>query len=80
MVQVIRAIVENDMENTFVRLVYACRSQHNIILKRELLDGWTSHWNLSVLYVLSRASEESMAEDGGSIRCVCMTACVLLAH
>ena len=67
MIQVIRAIIENEDEDTFVHLVYACRDQHNIMLK-ELLDGWTSHWNFSVLYALSRASEECVAADAGSIR------------
>ena len=68
MIQVIRAIVENEEEDTFVRLVYACRSQHDIILKSEYLDSWTSYWNFSVLYALSKASEDSMAADAGSIR------------
>ena len=67
MVQVIRAIVENDEEDTFIRLVYACRSQHDIILKN-LLDDWTSHWNFSVLYALSGPSVQSVADEPGSIR------------
>jgi cytochrome-b5 reductase len=67
MIQVIRAIVENEDEDTFVRLVYTCRNQHDIMLK-ELLDGWTSHWNFSVLYALSRASSERVDADAGSIR------------
>ena len=67
MVQVIRAIVENEEEETFIRLVYACRNQHNIILK-QLLDDWTSHWNFSVLYGLSRTSAESVAVDAGDIK------------
>lgn len=68
MIQVIRAILENEEEDTFIRLVYACRTQHDIMLKRELLDDWTSHWNFSVLYALSKASQESVATDPGSIR------------
>ena len=67
MIQVIRTIVENEEEDTFVRLVYACRSQHNIILKREL-SNWSSYWNFRVVYVLSQASQEGVARDSGSIR------------
>ena len=67
MIQVIRTIVENEEEDTFIRLVNACRNQHEIILKT-LLDDWTSHWNFSVLYALSRASTESVAASSGSIR------------
>lgn len=67
MIQVIRTIVENEEEDTFVKLVYACRSQYDIILKN-LLDEWTSHWNFSVVYALSRSSRQSVTDNPGSIR------------
>ena len=60
MIQVIRAIVENEDEDTFVQLLYASRSVHDIILKT-LLDGWACYWNFTVLYALSRATEEGVA-------------------
>ena len=67
MLQVIRAIVENDEEETFVHLVYGCRTQHDILLKEEL-DAYASFWNLTVLYALSRTSAESVSEDPGRIK------------
>ena len=67
MLQVIRAIVESDEEETFVHLVYGCQTQHNILLKQEL-DTYASFWNFTVLYALSRTSAESVAENPGKIK------------
>lgn len=67
MIQVIRAIVENDEEETFVHLVYSCRTQHDILLKKEL-DTYASFWNFTVLYTLSRSSRESISDDPGMIK------------
>ena len=67
MIQVIRAVVENNDEETFVHLVYACRTQEDILMKEEL-DKFSSYWNFTVLYSLSRTSQSSLAGNPGSIK------------
>ena len=67
MVQIIQTIVENEDDNTFVHLVYSCRSQHDILLK-DKLDRLASYWNFTVVYVLSQSSESSIQEDCGAVR------------
>ena len=53
MMQLIQQIVQNEDDETFVRLVYASKTYADILLKSEL-DQLTSHWNFTVLYVLSQ--------------------------
>ena len=67
MIQVIRAVVENEDEETFVHLVYGCRMQNDILLKDEL-DQFASYWNFTVLYSLSRTSQSSLTSHPGSIK------------
>jgi cytochrome-b5 reductase len=67
MVQVIRAVVESEEEETFVHLVYGCRTQDDILMKREL-DHFSSYWNFTVLYLLSRTNQASLASSPGSIK------------
>ena len=67
MIQVIRAVVENDDEETFVHLVYGCRTQGDVLMKKEL-DHFSSYWNFTVLYSLSRTSQSSLASNPGSIK------------
>ena len=67
MIQIIRIIVENEEENTFVHLVYSCRSQHDILLKDQL-DHFASFWNFTVLYALSQATAQSLQPRRGSVR------------
>ena len=67
MVQVIRAVVDNEEEETFVHLVYGCRRQTDILLKEEL-DQFASYWNFTVLYSLSRTSQSSLTSHPGSIK------------
>lgn len=67
MLQVIRTVVENEDDQTFVHLLYGCRSQHDILLKEEL-DHFASYWNFTVLYALGQASEQSLQETRGSTR------------
>ena len=70
MIQVIRGIVENEEDETFVRLLYASRSENDIILK-SVLDEWTCYWNFTVLHALSMTSEENVASNRGSIKYEC---------
>lgn len=67
MMQVIRAIVENDDENTFVHLLYSTRNQHTVLMKHQL-DMYASYWNFTVHYALSQAQEEEVKRDTGVIR------------
>ena len=67
MIQISRAIVENEDEETVIRCLYACRTQHQILVKQEL-DQFAEFWNFTVLYVLSRSSPESVAGDSGMLR------------
>lgn len=67
MVQLIRTVVENEKENTFVHLVYSCRTQHDILMKTEL-EHFALFWNFTALYVLTRSSEESVRSDAGCVR------------
>lgn len=67
MIQVIRAVIENELEDTFVHLVYSCPTQHTILLK-SLLDKYTAYWNFSVLYVLSKATEPEVRSDPGLVK------------
>ena len=39
MIQVIRGIIENEEDETFVRLLYASRSENDIIFKSVLVSG-----------------------------------------
>ena len=66
MIQIIRTVVENDEENAFLHLVYGCRSQDDILMKKEL-DEFASYWNFTVLYALSKATQQSFAENPGMI-------------
>ena len=53
MIQVIRHIVNNEDDETFIRLLYACRDYEDILMKADI-DEWTSCWNFTVLYALSQ--------------------------
>ncbi|XP_033636807.1 NADH-cytochrome b5 reductase-like [Asterias rubens] len=53
MLQVIRHIVTNDDDETFVRLLFANRTYEDILL-RETLNELTAYWNFTVLYALSQ--------------------------
>ena len=67
MVQVIRAVVENEEDETFLHLVYGSRSQDEILLKSEI-DHFASYWNFTVLHSLSRTSQSSLASHPGLIK------------
>lgn len=56
MLQVIRHIVNNDEEDTFVRLLYASKTYKDILLQQQL-NQLTDFWNFTVHYVLSQEEE-----------------------
>ena len=67
MIQVIRAVVENEDDQTFLHLIYASRTPDDILMK-EQLDHFASFWNFTVLYSLSRTSQSSLSSRAGSIK------------
>lgn len=66
MVQIARAAVENEEEETVVRCLYACKTQHQILVKQEL-NAFAEFWNFTILYALSRSSPESVASNPGML-------------
>ena len=50
-----RHILSNEDEETRLHLVYACRTQHDILMK-DLLNEYSSFWNFRVTYHLSQVS------------------------
>ncbi|CAL1541399.1 unnamed protein product [Lymnaea stagnalis] len=57
MCQVINTVLDDEKDETFLRLVYACRSYKDLMAKKEI-DEWTRYWNFSVIFVLSQEIEE----------------------
>lgn len=67
MLQVIREVVENEDEETFIHMVYGCRTQNDVLLKKEL-DHYATYWNFTVLYALSRSDPTSLAASPGMMK------------
>lgn len=67
LVQMARCIVDNEADNTFVHLLYCCRTQHDILMKDEL-DRLASFWNFTVLYALSACTKEKLTVDPGFVK------------
>ncbi|KAJ8040115.1 NADH-cytochrome b5 reductase-like [Holothuria leucospilota] len=61
---IISHIVENDNEETFVRLLYASRSYNDILLRKKL-NELALYWNFSVRYFLSQNSGERQTNSYG---------------
>ena len=53
MISVIREIVDNDCDETFIHLIYACKRYHDILCKAQL-DDFQQFWNFRCTYVLSQ--------------------------
>ena len=53
MTQLIQAILSNESEEGRVRLLYACKTYGDILMKREIRE-WTQFWNFSAAFVLSQ--------------------------
>lgn len=67
MVNIIRAITENEEEETTLHCLYTCRTQHHLLLKRSLLQSFASFWNFTITYALSRSSPEAVSESPGEL-------------
>ena len=57
MIPVIKNILHNEEDETFVSLFYACKTYQDILCKKQL-DEWQQFWNFKCLYV---------SESGGYI-------------
>lgn len=66
MVQVTRTIVENEEEDTIIHCLYACRTQHDILLKPQL-DHFRSFWNFTITYALSNSTPSHTSSDPGAL-------------
>ena len=55
MLQVIQGIVANELDETFIHLVYS-NQRYDDILMKDILDEMKAYWNFSVLYILTRVS------------------------
>lgn len=53
MLQVIQGILANDLDETFIHLVYSNRTYDDILMK-DRLDELKAYWNFSVLYVITK--------------------------
>lgn len=56
MLQVIQGIVANELDETFIHLVYS-NQRYDDILMKDILDEMKAYWNFSVLYILTRETE-----------------------
>ncbi|CAE1316903.1 E1.6.2.2 [Acanthosepion pharaonis] len=56
---VIESILDNEDDETFVHLLFACRYYGDILMKEELHD-WLDFWNFSSLCCLSQDHSESV--------------------
>ena len=53
MAQLIQAILSNEREEGRVRLLYACKTYDDILMKQEI-EEWRRFWNFSAVFVLSQ--------------------------
>lgn len=53
MIQLIYSIIENKNDETFIRLLFCCKTYSEILLKNQL-DLWKSNWNFTVKYFFSK--------------------------
>ena len=67
MVQVLRSVLDNEDDFTVIRVLYSCRTQHDILVK-DFLDDYSSFWNVKITYFLTRSSPESVSSDKGFVR------------
>jgi NAD(P)H-flavin reductase len=65
MVQVIHTILDNNDDDTRVKLIYTCRTYHEILMKG-VLDTSTDNWNFSVTYAISGVSYYT-ADQGSTL-------------
>ena len=66
MVQIIRYILDHEDDYTFICLLYASRTQHDILLK-DILDKFKDYWNFKVTYFLSRSCVISVESNKGLV-------------
>ncbi|XP_076441230.1 NADH-cytochrome b5 reductase-like isoform X2 [Babylonia areolata] len=60
MAQLIQTILSNEAEEGRIRLLYACKTYQDVLMKREIQE-WRQFWNFSAVYVLSQEPPVGMA-------------------
>ncbi|XP_071486745.1 NADH-cytochrome b5 reductase-like [Diadema antillarum] len=63
-IQVMRHIVEDEGDETTVRLLYSCRSYDEILLRDEL-NELALFWNVTIIYFLTQDSPDSHGQEYG---------------
>lgn len=53
MLQVIKAIIDNEQDETAVKLFYTCERAKDILM-RDLLDQYKQFWNFKVTFFLTK--------------------------
>jgi len=57
MLQVIKTIIDNENDETFMKLFYSCKTAADILLKQRL-DEYQKFWNFQVVFFLTKLMEE----------------------
>ena len=53
MLQVIKEVVDNEKDETFIKLFYSCRKAADILMKHQL-DEYKQFWNFQLVYFLTK--------------------------
>lgn len=77
MVPLIDLVLSNDLDITFVRLIFCCRKASDILLL-DTFKRWRQHWNFSVLLCLSGEEEVNFLPKCGKHKVKAL--CNISAH
>ncbi|ELU11925.1 hypothetical protein CAPTEDRAFT_130673, partial [Capitella teleta] len=58
MISIIQHVLNNDVDETRVHLVFCCRSSSDVLC-RSLIRDFTDYWNFSVTYFLTQDTQEN---------------------
>lgn len=56
MIPVIRTVLDNEEDETFITLLYGCKRYADVLCKKQL-DEWQQYWNFKCLYALSKVNQ-----------------------
>ena len=68
MAQLIQAILSNENEEGRIRLLYACRTYSDILMKGEIRE-WKQFWNFSAVFVLSQVLHWNVLSEQNTVDC-----------
>ena len=55
MLQVIKVIIDNEDDETFIKLFYSCKTASDILMKQRI-DEYKQFWNFQAIYFLTQVS------------------------